>query len=133
MGLGMQKSMYHNKRPVFLQLHRIHLPITGLVSISHRITGAVLFLSLPLWLYLLQRSLSGPAGFLEVQDWFGQAHWRLLAAVMVWWFLHHLLAGIRVLLLDVEIGIELTHARASAAAVMWGSLLLLLVLLAVAI
>ena len=129
MGLGLHKSMYHNKRPVFLQLHRIHLPVTGLVSISHRLTGALLFLSLPLWLYLLQHSLHDEAGYQAVQGWFGHLGLRLLVGLLIWWFLHHLLAGLRVLLLDIDLGVDLPQARASASGLMWVSLLLLLLLL----
>lgn len=121
--------MLQRKRPVFLQLHHIHLPLTGLLSISHRITGALLFLSLPLWLYLLQHSLASAQGHAEVLSWLTQPALRLLWVLGIWWFLHHLLAGVRLLLLDVDIGVTLPQARASAQLLLWISPVLLFCLL----
>lgn len=116
-------------RPVFLQLHRIHLPLSGWLSITHRISGVLLFLALPLWLWLWQHSLHDAQGYAEVQQWLAWWPLRLLLALQLWWLLHHLLAGLRFLLLDAEIGIALPAARASARVVMVASPLLLLALL----
>ena len=44
-------------RPKFLTLYQIRLPLAGFVSILHRISGAGLFLLLPLLIYTLQSSL----------------------------------------------------------------------------
>ena len=52
------------QRPVYLNLVRIRLPLPGIVSILHRISGAVLFfVGLPLLLVALQRSLGSPEAF----------------------------------------------------------------------
>jgi succinate dehydrogenase / fumarate reductase cytochrome b subunit len=106
--------MQPSERPVFLQLQHIHLPITGWVSITHRLTGALLFLLLPLPLYLWQRSLQGAAEYAQVLAWLGQWPLRLLLLLLLWWFAHHLFAGLRVLLLDLEYGVALAAARRSA-------------------
>jgi succinate dehydrogenase / fumarate reductase cytochrome b subunit len=106
--------MRSTHRPVFLQLFKIHLPLTGWISILHRITGVLLFLLLPAPLYLWQRSLQDEAGFAQVLEWF--SHWplRILTLLLLWWFAHHLFAGIRFLLLDLDVGVGLQAARRSA-------------------
>ena len=57
------------RRPVFLNLLVIRLPVTGWVSILHRLSGALLFLAFPLGVWALSVSLSGEAGFRLVADW----------------------------------------------------------------
>ena len=49
--------------PVFLNLFRIRFPVGAVTSIAHRVSGVCLFLSLPFWIYLLDLSLQGAAGF----------------------------------------------------------------------
>lgn len=114
-------------RPKHLDLTQIKLPIPGIVSIMHRISGAGLFLLLPFLLYLLHASLASPethAVFLGVV-----AHplVKLLLLGLLWAFLHHFCAGIRYLALDLHIGTDLPSARASSFAVIGASLLLTLV------
>ena len=48
----------NNQRPVYLNLLRIHLPVGGVVSILHRVTGVLLALLLPYSLWFLQQSLA---------------------------------------------------------------------------
>jgi succinate dehydrogenase / fumarate reductase cytochrome b subunit len=102
------------KRPIFLNLLEIKLPIGGVMSILHRISGAVLFLTIPLAIYLLDLSLSGPRGFAAARDlvhgWFGM----LATLLVVWSLLHHVLAGVRYLLIDVHIGVEKPLFRQTA-------------------
>ena len=110
--------MPNRNRPVFLNLLQIHLPLMGWVSIAHRLTGVLLFLLLPLPLWLWQRSLTSSTDFDLVSHWLNGWPVRLLLLVMFWWFLHHLFAGIRFLLLDMEIGSSLKAARGSAIALL---------------
>ncbi|MFO7592897.1 MAG: succinate dehydrogenase, cytochrome b556 subunit [Pseudomonadota bacterium] len=120
--------MRSSKRPVFLQLLQIHLPLPGWISIIHRITGVVLFLSLPLPLYLWQRSLQSEAGYQQVISWLAGWPLRLLLLLLLWWFAHHLFAGIRLLLMDLDRGVGLTRARLSARLVLAADLVVLLAL-----
>lgn len=115
---GQQINMQHSNRPVFLNLLQIHLPLMGWVSIAHRLTGVLLFLLLPLPLWLWQRSLSSAADFERVGHWLQATPLRLLLLLMLWWFLHHLFAGIRFLLLDMEVGSSLKVARGTAVALL---------------
>ena len=122
-----------SSRPVYLDLLRIRLTVTAAASVLHRITGVLLSVSIPAVLWLLQRSLSDPEGYQQV---LGLAHslaLRLIGALLLWALLHHLIAGVRFLLLDLKIGIGLRPARAGAWAVNIASLLIFLVLLGLAI
>ncbi len=114
-------------RPKFLALHEIKLPIAGFASILHRISGAGLFLLLPLLIWLFQLSLSstqeGAAQFAALTgNWFV----RLVLLGLLWSFLHHFCMGIRILLIDVHVGVEKQQARSSAIAVLVVSLSLTL-------
>lgn len=120
--------MNRSHRPVFLSLHRIHLPLTGWVSITHRITGVLLFLSLPLWIWVWQYSLHDAQAFAQVQGWLTEGPLRLLLVLLIWWLLHHLLAGVRLLLMDAELATSLHGARRSALWVTIASVTLLILL-----
>lgn len=102
------------QRPVFFHLLQLHLPLTALVSIVHRLTGLLLFLALAPAIWLLERSLSDAAGFAQVQQLLQTWPARLLGVLLLWALAHHLLAGLRVLLIDAEIGSARAAARCSA-------------------
>ena len=101
-------------RPVFLNLFRIHQPVTAVVSILHRITGILMVLALPGLIYLLQTSLSSPEGFSQVVNLLDSQISRLLAVLMIWMLVHHLFAGIRFLILDFDVGLTKSVARKTA-------------------
>ncbi|MEN8171203.1 MAG: succinate dehydrogenase, cytochrome b556 subunit [Pseudomonadota bacterium] len=117
---------HNNKRPRFLSLWQIRLPIAGFVSILHRVSGVFLLLLLPFLLYLLQLSLSSAEGFTQSQDIMESWPVRILGLLLLWMFIHHLFAGIRVLLIDLEWGSELIAARRSAWLVMIAALLVVI-------
>jgi succinate dehydrogenase / fumarate reductase cytochrome b subunit len=104
------------------QILQYRLPPPGLVSILHRVSGAVLFLALPLILWLFDLSLMSELSFARLAE--VGSHWfiKLVLLVLIWAFLHHLIAGIRYLLLDLHLGVEKSAARTSALAVFWISL-----------
>jgi succinate dehydrogenase cytochrome b subunit len=112
-------------RPVYLDLVRIRLPLPGLVSILHRVSGAALFLvGIPLALVGLQSSLGPGDAFTGVQALLAQPLIKLLLLGLIWAYLHHFCAGIRFLFLDVQRGIELAPARRSSIVVLVVSLAL---------
>jgi succinate dehydrogenase / fumarate reductase cytochrome b subunit len=116
-------------RPIYLDLFAIRQPLPAIVSILHRISGALLFLvGLPLVLWGLQTSLSTPEGFDRLAAWLAAPAVRLLLVVLTWAWLHHLIAGIRHLLADVHIGLDLGPARQSAALTLVLAVLLTLAL-----
>jgi succinate dehydrogenase / fumarate reductase, cytochrome b subunit len=103
------------QRPKYYDLNLLNLPVPGLVSIFHRITGVAMFLFLiPATLYVLQCTLGSEAGFNQWKAIFAQPLVKVIVLGFVWAYMHHLFAGIRYLLLDVHIGIALAPARLSA-------------------
>ena len=117
-----------DNRPKYLNLLKIRLPITGIASINHRISGLILFLSIPYSLYLLQLSLSSEAGFKEAVASFSSPWFKLALILLLWSFLHHLFAGFRFLLIDQNIGVSLAVARKSAWFVVFAALLVTLLI-----
>ncbi len=93
------------------------LPIAGMVSIMHRISGAVLFLALPLLLWMLDLSLISELSFEQLRGLASNVSVKILLLFLIWAFFHHLVAGIRYLLLDLHIGVDLKTSRTSAIAV----------------
>jgi succinate dehydrogenase / fumarate reductase cytochrome b subunit len=120
----MTRATAAKARPKYLNVAKIRLPIPGFVSILHRVSGAGLFLLLPLLIWLLDASLASSDGFSRVKSLTDNPPIKLILLVVLWALLHHFLAGIRYLLLDLQAGMELGSARASAWTVLGGSLLL---------
>jgi len=112
------------RRPLWFNLSPLNLPVPGLVSIFHRISGIVLFLGLIGFLYLLDVSLASENGYAKAADYLGKPGWKLLAIASVWALLHHMCAGVRHLFLDIDVGTSLHVARRSAFAVFIVSLLM---------
>ena len=103
-----------DNRPKYLNLLKIRLPITGVASINHRLSGLILFLAIPVSLYLFQLSLSSITGFAEALNYLSSPWVKLALVLLIWSFVHHLFAGFRFLLIDQNIGISLSVARKSA-------------------
>ena len=110
------------------QLMKYRLPLAGKLSILHRVSGALLFLCLPLVILpLFAMSVSSEAGFAQMATVFGNPIVKLVVLVLVWGYLHHFCAGIRYLVLDLHIGLEKQAAQKSAGVVFGVSLALTLV------
>ncbi|HEX9626143.1 MAG TPA: succinate dehydrogenase, cytochrome b556 subunit [Acidiferrobacterales bacterium] len=101
----------NKKRPVYLNLVAIRLPIGGMVSILHRVSGVLLVFALPVSLYALQTALSGADGYARVVDAFASWPARLALLLTLWMLAHHFFAGLRHLLFDLDIGIGRLPAR----------------------
>lgn len=109
------------------QLAKYRLPLAGIVSILHRVSGALMFLvGLPFMLYLFQQSITSEISFESyravVSHWFA----KLVLIAVAWAYLHHFCAGIRFLFLDLDIGTNKEQSRVSASIVMGVSLVLTL-------
>lgn len=103
-----------DRRPVFFNLMRIQMPVGAITSILHRISGVILSLNIPLSIYLLGMSLQGPQGYARVVALFDNPAFKILALLFIWGLAHHVLAGVRHLLSDIDIGSHLPPARTSA-------------------
>ena len=115
-------------RPKYLALNEIRLPLPGIVSILHRISGVGLFLMLPFLLYLLDRSLGSAETFETFSAVVDHPLVKLLLMGLLWAYLHHFCAGIRFLLLDMHKGLELETARMSSKIVLGVSIALTLII-----
>jgi succinate dehydrogenase / fumarate reductase cytochrome b subunit len=115
------------RRPVYLNLPRIRLPLPGVVSILHRVSGAALFVfGIPLLLAGIEGSLASPESYAQLKAAAAHPLAKMMLLGFGWAFLHHFCAGIRYLLLDVHTGIELGPARRSSVIVLVVSLALTL-------
>jgi succinate dehydrogenase / fumarate reductase cytochrome b subunit len=123
----MKPEAINKKRPKNLNLAKLRLPLPALVCILHRISGAFLFLSIPIFLWALQRSLESADSFQGLQAIAQRPSARLVLLGCTWAFLHHFFAGIRHLALDARWGMELHQARFSSKLVLVVSLLLTVV------
>ena len=118
-------------RPQFSNIHvtqlmHYRLPLAGLVSILHRISGALMFLLLPFVLYLLEQSLSSDATFASMKAFAAHPLSKLIILALSWAYLHHFAAGIRHLFMDMHMGLSKEGSRHSAASVLAISLFLTL-------
>lgn len=114
----------HRRRPFFLDLLAIRLPIGGVVSILHRASGAVLALAIPALLYALMLSLRSPQDFARVQAFFGGGLGWLIGLGALWALLHHFFAGLRHLGFDMGWGEERMRARLTAKLAMGAAIVL---------
>jgi succinate dehydrogenase / fumarate reductase cytochrome b subunit len=114
----------NKKRPKHLALHKIKLPLPGIVSILHRISGLLLFITLPLMLLMLQYSLNSIETYTELMSVLAHPLAKLLLLGLLWGFLHHFCAGLRYLAIDMHLVQDLAGARTSSKAVMVVSLAL---------
>ncbi len=105
-------------RPVDFNPLRIRLPVTGWVSLLHRVSGVLLFTALPLGVTGLTISLAGEDGFQRVTGWLGHPLGKFALLGWTWAFAHHFCAGLRHLALDMHWGTSLARARRSSVAVL---------------
>ncbi len=103
-----------DKRPVYLNLFKIRLPTTGIVSFAHRVSGVLLFLAIPFSIYVLDLSVTSAQGFEQSMQLLQRPVLQIILLILVWAIVHHFLAGIRYLLLDLDIGIEKASSTMSA-------------------
>ena len=111
------------------------LPLAGLVSILHRVSGVLMFLLLPFIVWLLDASLTSEisyarftsvflAGVGFLPGWF----FKLVALALIWSYLHHFIAGVRHLWMDATHAVGLEFGHQSAVLTLAASLALTLVL-----
>ncbi|MBS0321076.1 MAG: succinate dehydrogenase, cytochrome b556 subunit [Proteobacteria bacterium] len=103
-------------RPVYLDLTSIRQPLPAVVSILHRISGALLFaFGIPLLLCTVATSVASAEAYARFKGLIGSPLAKLVLLVLAWAYLHHLFAGIRHLFADAHVGVDLPSARRSAA------------------
>jgi succinate dehydrogenase cytochrome b subunit len=130
----------HRQRPVFTNIHvsqivAYRLPPAGWVSILHRVSGALMFVLLPLVVWLLDVSLTSEISYERFSNAFIAGIGvvpafllKLVVLALIWSYLHHLIAGVRHLWMDVTHGVTLQQGRISALITLGASGVLTLVL-----
>jgi succinate dehydrogenase / fumarate reductase, cytochrome b subunit len=122
----MADTTQSRKRPVYRNIHvtqivGYRLPPAGIVSILHRVSGALMFLLLPFVIWLFDVSLSSEisyerftsafaAGVGVLPGWF----MKLVALALIWAYLHHFIAGVRHLWMDATHSVSIEQGRVSA-------------------
>lgn len=99
------------KRPKYLNLFRIKLPLPGIVSFLHRVSGALLFIAIPLLLAVFQLTLSSPADFDKMRQGLESPLVKLVLIVLLWGYSHHFFAGLRFIAMDMGLGMDLEKTR----------------------
>ena len=103
-----------HRLPVFLNLAQIRFPIGAIAAIAHRVSGVLRFIALPVLAALLDASLRSEADFASVRGLLSSPLPLVVAGVLAWALVHHVLAGIRHLLMDTGWGYELGLSRLTA-------------------
>ncbi|MGY4493362.1 succinate dehydrogenase, cytochrome b556 subunit [Pseudomonas putida] len=101
----------NSQRPVNLDLRTIKLPITGVTSFLHRVSGIILFVGIGFMLYALGKSLGSEEGFASVKDTLTSPLAKFVAWGLLSSLLYHLVAGVRHLIMDAGIGETLEGGR----------------------
>lgn len=119
------------RRPKFLNLLQIRQPVGALVSIGHRISGVLLFLAVPGLLWALARSLESPAAYQGLREALAAPPSRVALFLLAWALVHHTLAGVRFLVMDLGLAETRRGGRGSAWAVLALEVLVMLGVLGV--
>ena len=90
---------------------QIRMPVTAIVSIMHRASGAALFLALPLLLWWWQLSLTSLDTYDAFRALLANGLVKLVLLGLLWGYLHHVCAGIRHLVMDLDLATDLAAAR----------------------
>lgn len=92
------------KRPINLNLFAFAFPITAITSIAHRVTGVLLFVAVPLYMWLLDVSLADEAGFAKASTCMSSSGMKLFTWAVLCALAYHFLAGLRHLIMDLGFG-----------------------------
>ena len=121
-------EMTVKKRPKNLDLLSIRLPLPGILSILHRVSGAIIFILLPVFLWIFDSSLKYRDFFVSFKEVAAYPLAKIVFTGLVWLYMHHFCAGIRYLLLDLHKGIDLESARRSSKIVFVVSIVVTLII-----
>jgi succinate dehydrogenase / fumarate reductase cytochrome b subunit len=130
------------KRPEFRNINALtdlpgyRLPAAGVVSILHRVSGVLMFMLLPFIIWMFDKSISSELSFAKFTSAFNQGLWifpgwfiKLVVLALIWAYLHHFIAGVRHLWMDISHkAVSKEFGTTSALVTLVASVLLTLVL-----
>ena len=106
---------------IFSDVRTYRLPAAGIVSILHRVSGAVMFVLLPFIIWLFDKSVSSEISFGQFTSAFSAGLWifpgwfvKLVTLALMWAYLHHLIAGVRHLYMDATHSVTKQFGKTSA-------------------
>ncbi|MFT7654922.1 MAG: succinate dehydrogenase / fumarate reductase cytochrome b subunit [Limisphaerales bacterium] len=100
-----------SNRPVNLNLFTINFPLAAIVSITHRVTGGMLFVGFGFGLYAMQMALGGSKGFAEAQVLMQTPLAKFILLGLLFVLTFHVVAGLKHLMLDFHIGDSLRASQ----------------------
>ena len=106
-------------KPVYINLFKIQLPLSALLSITHRVSGMLIFfLVLPVSAYILNLLLDSSESFVLFMDSYNASIFiRTFVLFNILVFEYHVIAGIRHMLMDFHLISEtLSSSNTSAMA-----------------
>ena len=108
--------MNTDHRPVYIDLRKINLPVSALISITHRLSGIyIFFITLPLMLALIYFSTESEDSFNDLSIFLKNYKFILALIVLSFCILwYHILSGVRHLIMDAHIGESLLASKYSA-------------------
>ena len=108
--------MNTDHRPVYIDLRKINLPVSALISITHRLSGMyIFFITLPLMLALIYFSTESEDSFNDLSLFLKNYKFILALIVLSFCILwYHILSGVRHLIMDAHIGESLLASKYSA-------------------
>ncbi|HIH2763550.1 MAG TPA: succinate dehydrogenase, cytochrome b556 subunit [Candidatus Azoamicus sp.] len=98
-------------RRMHLNLFLIDFPITAITSIIHRITGIILFLSLPFFLYFFYLSIESHSSFVIARALFSKFYIKLTFYLFIFSFIYHFITGLKHIIMDVGFFEEKNSSR----------------------
>jgi succinate dehydrogenase / fumarate reductase cytochrome b subunit len=106
---------------IFNDVRTYRMPVAALVSILHRVSGALMFVLLPFIIWLFDKSLSSEISFGQFTSAFTAGLWffpgwfvKLVVLALIWAYLHHLIAGVRHLYMDATHSVTKEFGKSSA-------------------
>ncbi len=106
---------------VFTDVRTYRMPAAALVSILHRVSGALMFTLLPFIIWLFDKSVSSEISFGQFTSAFSAGLWifpgwfvKLVVLALIWAYLHHFIAGVRHLWMDATHAVTKEFGRSSA-------------------
>jgi succinate dehydrogenase / fumarate reductase, cytochrome b subunit len=115
------------KRPEFRNINALkdlpsyRLPAAGIVSILHRISGFLMFLLMPLIIWMFDHSITSEISFAKLSAAFNLGlgfvpGWfiKLVTLALIWAYLHHFIAGLRHLYMDMFHAVTKEFGKSSA-------------------
>ena len=114
------------QRPEFRNIHvtdlrNYRLPPAGIVSILHRVSGMLMFMLMPFIIWMFDTSVTSEVSFESfrsvfvagigfIPGWFV----KLVALGLIWGYLHHFIAGVRHLWMDMTHSVSKEQGHSSA-------------------